>query len=145
MPQTPQYDKSINLFWLVFSDTWIFVRSIFFTTDAIYFHCFYITYSTEFSGFFFSSFISLYSLNTLLTETNPSWLIYELIKALTIRTSIIFNLLFHNNTILLCFFSFFFIIDLHVLLPPVIAQIFITTAELAIPTGIQIYEANAKI
>ena len=52
-----------------FFDTWIFVRSIFLTTDTIGFHCFYIIYSTEVSGFFISSFISLYSLNTLFPET----------------------------------------------------------------------------
>ena len=37
----------------------------------------------------------------------------------------------------------FFITDLYFLIPAVIAQIFIPTAELAIPTGIAINEANA--
>ena len=47
-------------------DTWIFVNSILFKTDKIGFHCFYVVYSTEVSGFF----ISLYSLNTLFMKTN---------------------------------------------------------------------------
>ena len=37
----------------------------------------------------------------------------------------------------------FFITDLYFLIPAVIAQIFIPTAELVIPTGIAINEANA--
>ena len=94
---------------------------------------------------FFAFFISLYSLNTLFTETNSSWLIYESIKALEIRISIVFNLSFPNNTILSCFFFFFFIIDLHFLVPAIIAQMFIPTAELVIHTETQTNEANAEI
>ena len=62
-----------------------------------------------------------------------------------IRTSIVFNLSFPNNTIVSCFFFFFFIIVLYFLIPSVIAQIFIPTAELVIPTGTQTNEANAEI
>ena len=89
-------------------------------------------YCTEF-------YISLYSLNTLFTETNSSWLIYESIKALEIRNSIVFNFLsFPNNTNLsYFFFFFFFIIDLYFSISAVMAQIFIPTAELVIPTGAQ--------
>ena len=68
-----------------------------------------------------------------------------MIKALEIRTSIIFNLPFPNNTILSCFFFFFFIIDLYFLIPAVIAQIYIPTEELVVPTGTQTNEANAEI
>ena len=64
----------------------------------------YIIYFTAFSGYLISSLISLYSLNTLFTETNRLWLIYESIKALEIKTLIIFSLVFANNTILSCFF-----------------------------------------
>ena len=64
------------------------------------------------SEVFISSFISLYSLDTLFIEKNLPCLIYELIKALEIRTVIVFNLAFPSNTILSCFFFFFFIIDL---------------------------------
>ena len=66
---------------------------------------------------------------------NSSWLIYESIKALENRDSIVFNLSFLNNTILSWFF-FFFIIDSDFLVSAVIAQIFIFTAELVIPTVI---------
>ena len=68
-----------------------------------------------------------------------------MIKALEIRTSIVFNLSFPNNTILSYFFFFFFIIDLYCLIPAVIAQILIPTAEIVIPTGIQTNGANAEI
>ena len=72
-------------------------------------------------------------------------MIYESIKALEIRTSIVFSLSLPNDTILSCFFFFFFIIDLYFLIPTVIAQMFIPTAELVIPTGTQTNEANAEI
>ena len=42
------------------------------------------------------------------------------------------------------FFSFFFIIELHFLIPAVIAQSFIPNAELVIPTEKQTTEANAE-
>ena len=55
-----------------------------------------------------------------------------------IKTSMVFNLVFASNTILSCFFFFFLIIDLYILTPAVITEIFIAIAELAIPTGIPI-------
>ena len=64
--------------------------------------------------------------------------------ALEIRTSMIFNLSFPNNTILSYVFFFFFIIDLYFLIPAVIAQMFILTPKLVIPTGVQNNEANAE-
>ena len=70
--------------------------------------------------------------------------IYESIKDLEIRTSIVFNLSFPKNTIFLCFF-FFFIIDFYFFIPAVIAQIFIPTAELEITTVTQANEVNAEI
>ena len=72
LPQTAQFDKIINLFCLVFLTLKIFVCCILLTTYIIGFHCFYIIYSTEVSEFFMSYFISLYSSNTLFTETNSS-------------------------------------------------------------------------
>ena len=103
LPQTMQFDKGINLFSLFFL-TFKFLFSVYYITfDTIGFHCFYIIYSTEGS---ISPFISLYSLNTLFTETNLSWRIYGSIKYLEIRTSIVFNLPFHNNIILSYFSSF---------------------------------------
>ena len=72
-----------------FSNTWISVCSIFLTTDTVGFYCFYIIYFTE---FFISSFILLYYLNTLFTERNSSWLIYESIKKLEVKTSRVSNL-----------------------------------------------------
>ena len=50
-----------------------------------------------------SSFISLYFLSTLFTETNSLWLIYDSIIALEIRTSIVFNLVFPNKLYLIMF------------------------------------------
>ena len=38
----------------------------------------------------------------------------------------------------------FFIIDLDIIIPSVVTQIFIPTAELVIPTGTQTNEANTK-
>ena len=97
------------------------------------------------SEVFISSFISLYSLDTLFIEKNLPCLIYELIKALEIRTLMVFNLAFPSNTILSCFFFFFFIIDLQFLITAVIIKIIIPTAELVIPTGIAAKGTNAEI
>ena len=54
------------------------------------------------------------------------------------------NLDFANNTIISCSFLFFLIIDLHVLIPAVIAQIFNPIAEHVIPIGIPSKEAKAE-
>ena len=64
-------------------------------------------------------------------------------KALEIKTSMLFNLDFANNIILLCFF--FLIIDLYFLIPAVIAHIFNPIAELVIPLGVPVREAKAEI
>ena len=98
----------------------------------------------EVLGVSISYFVALYY-NKLFAERNSSWLIYESIYEFEIRTSIVFNWYFPNNTIVSCSFLVFYIIDLYFLIPAVIAQIFIPTAELIIPTGIAIDEANAKI
>ena len=66
-----------------------------------------------------------------------------MIKALEIKTSMLFNLDFANNIILLCFF--FLIIDLYFLIPAVIAHIFNPIAELVIPIGVPIREVKAEI
>ena len=60
-----------------------------------------------------------------------------------LRTYMLFNLDFANNTILLCFF--FLIIDLYWLIAAAIAQMFNPMAELVIPTGIPSKEAKADI
>ena len=49
-----------------------------------------------------------------------SRLIYDSIKALEIKTPMVFNLAFPSNTILSCFLSSFLIIDLKFLIPAVI-------------------------
>ena len=54
-------------------------------------------------------------------------------KALEIKTSMLFNSDFCKHTILSCFLFFFLIIDLYFLIPAVIAQIFNLTGELVIP------------
>ena len=68
------------------------------------------------------------------------------ISALEIRTSIVFNLSFPKNPILSCLFSFFFIlIDSYVLILAVIAQSFIPTAKLVIPTKHKLIKQVQKL
>ena len=95
--------------------------------------------------FLISSFMSSYSYNTLFIKTNSSLLIFELIKALEIKTSMPFNSGFANNTILSCFFFFFLIIELYFLTSAAIAQIFNPIAEIVIPIGIPIKETKVEI
>ena len=68
-----------------------------------------------------------------------------MIKPLEIRTSVLFNLNFANNTVLSCLFFFFSIIDLYFVIAAVIAQIFDPIAELVIPSGIPTKEAKAEM
>ena len=65
--------------------------------------------------------------------------------ALKIKASILFNLDFAKNSILLCFFFFFLITDLYLLIPAVIAQVFNPFAELVIPIGIPIKKQKEKL
>ena len=60
-------------------------------------------------------------------------------------TSLLFKLEFCNNTILLCFFFLFLIIDLYFLIPAAIGKIFNFIAEIVIHLGITMKEAIAKI
>ena len=60
------------------------------------------------------------------------------LNSLEIKTSIVFSLVFAYNTILSCFF-------LYILIPAVIPQIFLPTAELVIPTRTPTNKANAEI
>ena len=57
----------------------------------------------------------------------------------------LFNLDFANNTISSCFFLFFLIIDLYLLIPAVITQIFNPLAGLAIPIGTLTKEPKGEI
>ena len=66
-----------------------------------------------------------------------------MIKALEIKTSTEFDLVFTNSTIRPRFFSLFVTIGLCFSIHAVLAQF--PTAELAIPTGTQIDEPNAEI
>ena len=68
-----------------------------------------------------------------------------MIKALDIKTFMLFNLDFDINTILSCFFFFLLVIDLHILIAAVIAQIFNQIADLVIPIGIPTEEAKAEM
>ena len=69
----------------------------------------------------------------------------QLKPSLSIKTSLLFNLVFANNTILSCFFLFFFIIDLYFLITGIVAQVFHPIAKLEIPIGILSKEAKAEI
>ena len=62
-----------------------------------------------------------------------------------INTCMLFNLDFAKNAILSYVFFFFLIIDLYFLIPAVIPQFFIPTAELVIPAGMVTNEANAEM
>ena len=57
----------------------------------------------------------------------------------------LFNLVFANNTILSCFFSFFLIIDLYFFISAAIAQLLNPTAEIVIPIRIPAKKAKAEI
>ena len=83
-------------------------------------------------------------LSTLFIEANSSLLILESVKALEIKTSMLFNLDFAKNTILSCFFVFFLIIDINFLIPAAIVQMFTLIVELVISIGILSKEAKAE-
>ena len=90
--------------------------------------------------FLIASSMSSYPINTLFTEWNILWLVYELIRALEIKTSIVSNLVFANNTISACFFLF-----LNYWLTLFNYKIYISTAELSIPIAIPSKKAKAEI
>ena len=77
---------------------------------------------------------------------NSLRLIFESIKALEIKTSMLFYLDFANKYYFIIFLPFFFLfIDLYFLILAVITQIFNRIVELAIPIGIPTKEAKAEI
>ena len=78
-------------------------------------------------------------------KKNSSWLIFESIKALEIRTSTLFNLGFANDDILSCFFLFFLIIDLYLLILAVTTQNYNPIAELVIPIETLTKEATLEM
>ena len=57
----------------------------------------------------------------------------------------LFNLVFANDTFLSCFFVFFLMIDLHVLISAFNAQIFSPFSELVTPIGIPTKEVKGEI
>ena len=65
-------------------------------------------------------------------------------KALEIKTSMLFNLDFANDNTLLCFL-FFLIIELYFLIPSIITEIFNPIAELVIPIGIPTKEVKVEM
>ena len=87
----------------------------------------------------------LYSIRILFIKKNSSSLITESTKALEIKTSILLNLDFANNTIYSCLFFFFLIINLYMLIPAAIAQMFNHIVQLLIPIGIATKEAKAEM
>ena len=60
----------------------------------------------------------------------------ESIKAIKIKSSMLFNLDSANNTILSCFFLFLLIISLCFLIPAATEKVFNLIAELVINTGV---------
>ena len=102
------------------------------------YYCFYTISFIRFSAYInhisiiYSTLVSLSPLNTLLTETNSSWLTYKSIKSLEIRTLKVPNLDFPSNTILSCFFFFFLIIDFYFYFFAATTPLFVVAAEIAI-------------
>ena len=141
LPQTEQFYKSICLFCLVFL-TLEFSLAVFFWN---WIDSFLLFLYNVFHRFFISFIHFIIFFYTLFTETASSWLIYQLIKALEIRPSIVFDLPFRSTNTLSCLFFFFFIIDLYFLIPAVIAKTFIPTAKLVMSTETQNNDANAEI
>ena len=92
-----------------------------------------------------SFFVIPYSFSTLFIKTSLSWLIFELIKTLEIKTSMLFHLHCASNTTSLCLFFFFLIIDFYFLIPEMIAKIYHSVANLVTHTGMSSKEANAAI
>ena len=68
-------------------------------------------------------------------------LIFDSMKVLGIKSSMLFNFDFANNKILTCFFILITHLYLYFLIPAVITQIFKSIAELGAPTK----EVKAKI
>ena len=66
-------------------------------------------------------------------------------KALEIKTFMLFNLDFADTTILSCFFFFFSVIDLSFLIPRVLVQIFNPIAELVTPIRTPSKKAKVEI
>ena len=72
------------------------------------------------------------------------WLINESIKSFEIKTSVVFNLSFADNTTLSSFFLFILIINLNFLIPGATTQTFDPTAEMAIPIGMPTNRAKVE-
>ena len=70
------------------------------------------------------SFISSYHFSTIFLKTNSSWLITDSVNTLEVKPSMLFILEFANDAILPCFFFFFLVTNLLILIPAIIAQIF---------------------
>lgn len=70
---------------------------------------------------------------------------FEIKTSVEIKTSLLFNLVFADKTILSGFFSFSLLIALCFLIPVVIGQIFNSTGELAISIGVPAIEIKVKI
>ena len=70
---------------------------------------------------------------------------YESIRDLEIKISMLFDLVLANNTILLCLFFLFLIIDFYFSNPAGIAQIFNSIAEFIITIGKPSKKAKAEI
>ena len=68
-----------------------------------------------------------------------------MIKALQIKTSMLFSLDFGSNTILSCYVFFFLIIELYILIPAASAEIVNPIADLVTPILITSKETKSKI
>ena len=68
-----------------------------------------------------------------------------MVKALNVKTSMLFNLVFASNTHLSCFFFYFLYIDLYFIIHAVCADIFNLIAELVTPIGLSNKVAKVEI
>ena len=90
-----------------FNSTSYCFYTIFFICFSAYRNHVFLFADSIFSRFLIFFFISLCSFSIFFTKTDSSQMIYESIKVLEIKISIVFNLVFAINTILSCFFIFF--------------------------------------
>ena len=69
---------------------------------------------------------------------------FKSVKALEVKTYILFSLDFADNTVLSCFSFFFLIIGLYILIPEVITQNFNPISELVILEEYQLKKQKQK-
>ena len=89
--------------------------------------------------------ISICSFNTLFTKKLFWQLLYKYINSSEIKTLTVFNLFFANNSIWSSYFFSSLILDLHFLIPAVIAKFSNPTVRLAVAKKMSVHKARTEI